>query len=112
MLQAMETTKILDVIVRNVPGSYVRDHTANGGWIDVMRNIRPVKNASRNTVEEYPHETIINLPPGHTPRPAIWDGTRLVRPGWQKQLRQLRNKVTPQQYRRIIKELGVGSLGV
>ena len=85
MYEAIETAEILRAIRRHVPGTFVRDHRANGGYLDVMKGTKYLFDYSRWSEAGYPAVTLMNLLPGMTPRPHLFSGAKLIRPGWQIQ---------------------------
>ena len=108
MYETIETAKLIRALTRAIPGSYIRDHRGNGGWLDLMRGVRPIFDYSRWSDDRaWPAETLFNLRPGFMPRPALFNGVKMVSPGWQLQFRNLAPKLGSEQKRKIEKELGM-----
>lgn len=102
---SLETGVLIDAVLRAVPGSYVRDHREIGGWIAVMRGSRPIYDASRNTAEEWPAETLLSLPAERVTKKDLVAGIAIKRPGWQRQIRRLGELISPLQAKLIEKQL-------
>lgn len=105
MHQGIETAKLIDAIVRSVPGSYVRDYRESGGYLTVCRGYKTIRNESDGSNHVFPAELLCNLTPGWTPRPTLMLGSRPLYPGWQQELRKLGRVITAKQRGRIIARL-------
>lgn len=105
MYEAIETAEILRALRKNVPGIFVRDHRGNGGYLDVMQGTVFMFDYSRWSEAGYPAITLMNLLPGMTPRPHLFNGVKLVRPGYQIQFRRMREQLSREQRDAIEKDL-------
>ena len=100
--------RLIGAILRNVPGTYVRDYRGNRGWLTVCRGYKTIYDHSRDTdkfTAGVPAETLCALPRGDVTAASLFNGLELVRPGWRVQLRQARGFITDSQARRIEHEL-------
>jgi hypothetical protein len=109
MYGGIESSRIIRAFQRWVPECYVRDYTANRGYLTVARGYKTMFDASRNTshfAENVPARTLANLSPGYTPEKSIYRGMELVKPGWRQEMARARPHLTAYQAERIEKELG------
>lgn len=102
---SLETGLLIDAVLRAIPGTFVRDFREIGGFIAVMRGSRAIYDASRNTAEEWPAETLLSLPPERVTKKDLVAGIAIKRPGWQRQIRSLRERISPLQAKLIEKAL-------
>lgn len=105
MYEAIETAEILRTLQRHIHGIFIRDHRANGGYLDVMKGTKYLFDYSRWSEAGFPAVTLMNLLPGMTPRPHLYNGVKLIRPGYQQQFRKIRDELTPQQREGIERDL-------
>lgn len=102
---SLETGTLIDAVLRAIPGSFVRDFREIGGGIAVMRGSRAIYDASRNTAEEWPADTLLMLPPERVTKKDLVQGVAIKRPGWQRQMRNLRLVISPLQAKQIERAL-------
>ena len=100
--------RLIGAILRNVPGTYVRDYRGNRGWLTVCRGYKTVYDHSKDTdkfTSGVPAETLCALPRGDVQAATLYSGVEMVRPGWRVQMRQAGGLMSDGQRRRIEKEL-------
>lgn len=111
---ALEVSKVINAFLRAVPDSYVRDYTANNGYIVVARHYRTIKwndgQSTANVERNVPATTLINMPKGYATAADRYNGLRLDRPGWRVQFRRSMRHLTMAQMKRITKELRAGEV--
>lgn len=109
MYYSIDHSRLIAAILRNVPGSYLRDYRENKGWLTICRGYRTIHDNFRDTdkfTAGLPAETLANFPRGAVPAVTLMDGPVTVRPGWRRQMRLLRKYISEPQARRIEKALG------
>lgn len=106
MYEAITTSRIINAILHAVPDTFVRDYTANKGFLQVRRGRKEVASEDSNWVYSVPAETIMTLAPGWTPRTTFAKQAVTIRPGWQVQARVAAQKLTVSQQRMVERELG------
>ena len=109
-MSSIDTSKLISAILRNVPGTFVRDYRDNGGWINIARGARTIWDNDKDTEKlsaNLPAETLCSLPPGQVQAPSLYNGVRLVRPGWRIEMRRCGRYIDPEQARRIEKDVGM-----
>lgn len=105
---------IIEAFLRAVPGSYVRDYRDNGGYITVCRYYKDLpwrdQLSTRKVYRQVPAITLLNLPRGQVTAATLYDGVRMMRPGWRQEFRKAARYLTSTQMRRITKALRVGQV--
>ena len=111
---SFEHGRIIDAFTRAVPGSYVRDYRANGGYITVCRDYMDIpwrdQLTTRQVYRQVPKVTLVNLPRGNVTAATLFKGLRLSRPGWRREFRKAMQHLSDAQMRRITKALGAGEV--
>ena len=105
---SIDSSKLVNTILRNVPGTYVRDYTGNQGYLTICRGYLTMYDRWKDTDKfstAIPAETLCALPPGNVQASSLYDGARLMRPGWRIEMRRARRLMSDGQARRIEKEL-------
>lgn len=108
MTGSIESSRIVKALLTHVPGTFVKDYSGNKGWITVMRGEMTIHDHWKDTdkfTTGVPAETLCALPRGNVTAPTLYDGPRLVRPGWRVQLRRARAFMSDTQARRVEQEL-------
>jgi len=105
---------IIEAFTSSVPGSYVRDYRDRGGFIVIARNYRDIKWRDQTTTakvyRQVPAVTLVNIPRGNVTARTIYNGVRLIRPGWREQFRKSMRHLTQEQGKLITKKLGCGQV--
>ena len=100
---------IIRAFKRNVPGCYVRDYRDSGGYIVICKDYRDIKWRDQTTTSNVEHQvpatTLVNLPRGFVRPAGTYAGLRLIRPGWRREFRRAMRHLSPNQMRRITKQL-------
>lgn len=106
---SIEHSRIIRAFEHNVPGCFVKDYSDHGGWITIMRGTRDIRRRDDygETIRSLPAETLCAIPRGNVQAPSLFDGIRMVRPGWRREMRKAYDKLTESQRRAIEKELKV-----
>lgn len=111
---SIESGKIIQAFLRNVPDSYVRDYRDRGGFITICRRYRDIPWAEQmSTTKVYlqiPAETLVSIPQGNVQAPTIHRGLALERTGWRLEFRKAMRFLTTSQMRHITRDLGVGEV--
>jgi len=63
-----------------------------------------------NVYRQVPDETLSSIPRGNVTAASLYDGIKLLRPGWRMEFRKAMEKITYVQQRAITKMLGVGEV--
>lgn len=106
--------RLIHAFERCVPGCYVRDYRNSDGYITICRGYMDIPwqgPLSTTKVERsIPKETMVSIPRGNVTAASLFDGLRLIRPGWRLELRKAMSKITYRQQQRMTKMLGVGEI--
>ena len=109
MYYSIDHSRLISAILRNVPGTYLRDYRENKGWLTICRGLRTIHDSFTDTdklTANLPAETLANFPRGQVTAATLMDGPVVKRPGWRLQMRGLRAKISDSQARRIERALG------
>ena len=110
MYFSIDHSRLISAILRNVPGTYLRDYRENKGWLTICRGYKTIHDSFKDTdklTANLPAETLANFPRGQVTAATLMDGPVVKRPGWRLQMRGLRAKISEPQARRIEKALGI-----
>ena len=111
---SIEHGRIIRAFELHVPGVYVRDYRASGGFITICRNYRSIKWGGQTTTakveKQVPAITLCSLPRGNVTAMSRFYGLKLDRPGWRQELRRASRHLSHTQKRAITRELGVGEV--
>ena len=108
MYGSIDSSRLISTILRNVPGTYVRDYHDNQGYLTICRGYVTIYDHSKDTdklTAGLPAETLCALPRGNVQAANLYSGMRLMRPGWRIEMRKARRLMTDSQARRIEREL-------
>lgn len=101
---SIDHSRLIDAILREVPGSYLRDYSANKGWLTICRGYKTIHDSFRDTdklTANLPAETLACFPRGQVQAASLYDGPVIKRPGWRREMRKLRGFISEPQARRI-----------
>lgn len=105
---------IIRAFQRHVPDCYVRDYRDSGGYIVIARGLRDIpwqdQTTTRRVYRQVPAITLCNLPRGFVTCAGLYDGVRLIRPGWRREFRRAQAHLTDSQMRGITRDLGCGEV--
>ena len=107
---AVETSRVIKAFEYNVPGVFVRDYRENRGFIAICRGYKDLYDESKDTAQftkSLPAQTLCNLAPGFMQAGSIYQGLRLLRPGWRIEMRKARRFLTRKQQEAISKSVGL-----
>lgn len=111
---AIEHSRIISTFQRHVPGCYVRDYRADGGYITICRDYKTIKWGDQTTTTKVersvPAITLCNLPRGNVTAMSRFVGLKLDRPGWRQEFRRASRHLSDTQKRAITRTLGVGEV--
>ncbi len=106
--------RLISAFERCVPDCYVRDYRGNDGYITICRGYMDIpwkgQLSTQKVYRTVPKETLMSMPRGNVTAASLFDGLRLIRPGWRIEIRKAMNKITHQQKKRITRMLGVGEV--
>ena len=110
MYGGIESSRLIEAFKRHVPECYVRDFTGNRGYLTLCKGRQTLFDFSKHTdkfSDTVPKWTLANLNPGYTPEKAIYDGAKLLVPGWRMEMRRAAEYLTPHQKRLVSREMGM-----
>lgn len=106
--------RIIATFQKHVPGTYVRDYRANGGFITLAKGYRDIRwrdQATGGNVErQVPAITLLSLPQGSVTSATHFEGLKLKRTGWRIQFRKASSFLSLVQKHHITRDLGVGQV--
>lgn len=107
---SIDAGKLIGAILRNVPGTFVRDYRERGGWLNIARGAVTIWDRDKDTEKlsaNLPAETLCSLPAGQVQASTLLRGVALVRPGWRMEMRRCRARISDSQARAIERDLGM-----
>lgn len=111
---SIESGRIINAFLRSVPGTYVRDYRANGGYIVVCKDYRTIKwkdqLSTAKVYKQVPATTLVNLPRGNVTPDSKFMGLKMHRPGWRLEFRRASKHLSHLQKRQITRMLGCGEV--
>ncbi len=106
---SIEHGRIIGAFQRHVPGCYIRDNRATGGYINICRGYRDIPWKDNKTAPKVYRQavniTLMNLPRGFVTPATQYRGLSLVRPGWRQEFRRASRHLTQVQMRKISMDL-------
>ena len=106
--------RIIAAFQKHIPGTYVRDYRASGGYITLCKGYRDIRwkdQATGGNVErQVPAITLCNLPQGSVTSATHFKGLKLQRPGWRWEFKRAASFLSLYQKFHITRELGVGQV--
>ena len=111
---SLDHGRIIEAFRRCVPGSYVRDYRAGGGFLTICRDYRDIKWKDQTTTakveRQVPATTLASIPRGDVTSATIYRGLALERPGWRREFRRAAENQSKDQMKAITKFLGAGEV--